>query len=153
MGELVVTFHDYGVPQEASAVRFPIPDLNAGNFSAQAALITTLINALNDEVVIGVMTKEEIIASRATFEIEQPASQFAQRETKWLVRYQDATTFDRYSLEIPTANLVKLDPASNERADLTEAKMAAFKDAFEALVKQNGHAVTVIDILFVSRNL
>ena len=154
MGGCLLTYMDYGKPQEASHVEFPFPDLTVANIAAQSTLMDDL-SAACDAVVLGVRVKEEHRITTSEVAYSQPSSSFCQRELKWLVRYHDAINGDKYSLEIPTADLAKLDPETNDQADMTDEDIMAFVAAFVALatVGPNNHAVLVDDILFVARNL
>ena len=70
------------------------------------------------------------------------------------MRYQDATTFDVYSCEIPGANLTLLDAADRGRLDLSVGAGADLVTAFEAYVKsKNGNAVEVLEVIHVGRNI
>lgn len=83
------------------------------------------------------------------------ASPLAQREVKWLCRYQSSTdsTAPVYRCEIPTADLSLL--ANNtEFLDLSAGAGATFKSAFEAIVVTPDaaeDAVTLLSVQFVSR--
>ena len=146
--EVRLHYADYG--GEISGVRIPIAAINVGNFAAMETKITTLAAAI-DAIVLGLRVKTERLARIATFEQAMPASPFAQREVKWRVKYHRNTTFKKGSLEVPTADLAKLSPDSNERALMTDSDIAAFVAAFEAGVQAGGEAVTIDDMYFVPR--
>jgi hypothetical protein len=152
MGKLNLTYHDFGTPQEAGKLALPCLDITAANHDAQDALKDALIVAING-ITLGVHTASSWVAEEAANAVIQPASQFAQREIKWLVKYHDNSTGEKYSVEIPTADLDLLLAGSDERLDLAGTEGAAFKVAFEAFVRTETHGVTVDDVIYVSRNL
>lgn len=79
----------------------------------------------------------------------------AARELKWLVRFQDDTTFGTGRLEIPTADLTAAPlVAGTDLADLADTQMAALVTAIEGAVRSvDGNTVTVLDVTLVGRNL
>lgn len=90
-----------------------------------------------------------------TMSMVPPTNQYYQRETKWLVRYQDNVTMDVYRTEIPCANLSLLGGHS-EFLDITTALSPGlvFKNAFEAqVVSEDGNPITVLDIQAIGRDL
>lgn len=149
MGSVQCWYADYGDPQEFSNVIFPIPDLTAVNFAATAAKIATLLSTL-DAIVIGVRFKTVILAQTVVQGAEEPSSPFAQQELKWKVYYHNNTSKKTATLEIPCADLAKLSPDSNERADSSDEDISHFITRFQAGVELEGEAVTVDDIKFVT---
>jgi len=151
MGKLIVTFKDYG--GEVSTATFPGSDLTEANITDELSQMTAIVTALGD-VALGKITKIQRVASVSPQE-DVPAALFsAQRETKWLVRYHDANTFEKGTLEVPCADLTKLDSADRGRADLTDSDVAAFVTALEAyMVGPGGNAIEVDEIVHVGRNL
>src|SRR5512147_1658351 len=95
--ELRLTYYDYGTPQEGSHVKVRGDDLTAANFDAQIAMMNTLATAI-DGITLGVRTKTEKMATVVNVSPTQPEDPFAQRETKWLVRYRDDTTGELLSV-------------------------------------------------------
>ena len=84
-----------------------------------------------------------------------PSNQYYQRETKYLVKYQDNTTLDIFRCEVPCANLSLLSNNS-EFLDITTALSpgAVFKSEFENFVlSEEGNAVTVLSVQAVGRDL
>lgn len=84
-----------------------------------------------------------------------PSNQFYQRETKWLVKYQDNVTLKLFRTEIPCANLTLLG-AHQEFLDITTALSPGllFKTEFEAdVVSEDGNPITVISVQAVGRDL
>jgi len=146
-----VSIRDYG--KEISTAGFRGTTLNAGNFVAQLALQATLLGTLAD-ITLGEQAKTTVVAVETILSAAAPTSDLAQRETKWLVRYEDNTTHLVYNVEIPTADLAGHLLGNTDNADLANADIAAFIAAFEAYqVGPTGNAVTVVDILHVGRNI
>lgn len=155
MGKLVLTYRDYGTPGERSTAIFNGPDLTALSFDDEIALQSTLRDAVN-AITLGELTKVTRVAVESPQPGAMPASPFAQRETKWLVRYSDTVTGDKATLEIPCADLTKLDPTARDKALMTDADVAAFVAAFEAYVLSPGTGTRgntqVDELIFVGRN-
>lgn len=151
MSKYIVSYRDYGTPGEVSAVTFNGADLTAANIVAQTADADALRLAMQ-ELILGGVDKRQLVAWVNETKTA-PASAYAQRENKWLVRYHDNVTTAKQTLEIPTADLTKLDPTSNDKILRTDADVIAFIAAFEAFVlSADGNPVTVDDILYVGRN-
>jgi len=130
------TLQDYGTPgsgtgAEKSSWAFWISTLTAGNFVAQTGLVSALYTAALD-ITLGSQSAS-VIQAVATQSAVENTNPLAQRENKWLARYHDSAG-TKFTLEIPTADLSLLDMGT-EFADLTGTEMAAFKTAFEAVVK------------------
>lgn len=152
MGKLVLTYRDHGTIGERSTVIFEGVDFTAVNFDAQVTAQNALRDAVN-AITLGELTKVTRIAVESPQPGENPASPFAQRELKWLVRYHDDVTGKRATLEIPCADLAKLDPNNQDIADVTDTDIAAFIAAFEAYVLgPSGNNAEVDQIVFVGRN-
>lgn len=150
-GKYIITYKDFGTPGELSTVTFNTPDANAGNI---AALITDgdVLRVAMQKIMIGGVQKRQLVAFVNETKVE-PTNPFAQRETKWLVRYRDASSKNAYSLEIPCADLGKLDPDNSGKALMTDADVIEFKDAFEAYHRSpEGNAAELIEIVHVGRN-
>lgn len=152
MGKLIVSIRDYD--GEASTVTFPTTDMTAGNFAAQAALITTLAAALED-IQLGNTQRYTRVVSVSPQGVGPSADVDAQRERKWLVKYHDGTTFEKAKLEIPCADSQFLDPANRRIAEiLFPGDMRDFRLAFEAVVVGPGGNLAVVDeISLVGRPL
>lgn len=156
MGKMTLTFRDYGEPGEKSTCQFPGPDMTSGNFDAELTLQNTLRDA-TQAIVLGTLSKRVSVAVESPQPDTQPASPFAQRETKWLVRYRNTLTGEKASLELPCADLQFLDGSTVDKADLTGPEMAAFVAAFEAYVLTPGTGVRdtnmeIYEIVHVGRN-
>lgn len=138
-----------GLPEKGRC-RFNIVQLNAGNLVATQALLATLLTAIQ-AIVLGELNKEIIVLSDTWSSSAPAASNLAQRENKWLVRYTDTTTHRIFKSEIPTADLSLL-ANNSEFLDLSAGPGLAFKNAFDAVVKSiDGNAVEVISVQFVGR--
>lgn len=149
--KLTLTYRDYSEPEETGTAQFTGTTLTAANFDAQATLMNAL-RAATANITLGSLKKEARTAVETLSPGALPASAFAQRETKWLVRYRDDVTGEPFRLEIPCADLDLLDPAQKDKADLTGVEMAAFVVAFEAFqLSPNGNAVTLIEVRHVGR--
>ncbi len=127
---------------------------NAGNLAAQQTLAANLAAAV-DDLTIGELTKQQM----ALVILDTPAiptSPYAQRELKWLVQYQGATSGKLFSTEIAAPDITDNVVINTDVADLASTDWDAFKTAFEAYVKSpdNGtEAVTVVGARLVGRNI
>lgn len=152
-----VTFNDNtvrpnGTPENTNA-SFPITTLTAANYTAKASLIDALLTAIGS-IVLGVEAKEETVFLRSFISADPASSALAQRENKWLMRYHDAVTQQKFQVSVGTADLTKLMPHS-EFIDLTAGDGAALKTAFEAIVvspDNAANAVVLDTVQFVGRN-
>lgn len=141
-----------GTTPEKGRTAFHIVDLTAGNLVATQALLATLLTSIQ-AIVLGELNRERIILSDTLSSSSAANSPLAQRENKWLVTYEDATTHFLYRGELPTADLSLLS-GNSEFLDLTAGPGQAFKNAFEAVVKSRANnAVTVVSVKFVGRKV
>jgi len=118
-------------------------------------VLSTLIPAYDTAVeAISLMPKTNTAVNwyNEKYNTAVPTDPNAQRENKWLVRYQDTTNFALYRVEIPGADLsVGLVPGT-DFLDTSVSPGSDFVTAFEALARSpEGNAVNVIDITFVGR--
>jgi len=149
-GKYVVSYRDYGKPGEVSTVTFNTVDINAGNLAAQTADADTLRLAMEAIMTEGSVEQRQLVAFVNETKV-LPVSPLSQREIKWAVKYHDNSSLQGYRLEIPQADLSKLDAFANDKIDRTDADVIAFIAAFENFHRSpEGNAVTVDDILFVS---
>lgn len=145
------TVNSSGIPEKGRC-RFNIVDLTAANLVATQALLVSLLAAIQG-MVIGELNKERIVLSDTLSSSAPAASNLAQRENKWLVRYTDTTTHRIFKGEIPTADLSLLS-GNSEFLNLAADEGLAFKTAFEAVVKSiEGNAVQLISVQFVGRTV
>lgn len=127
---------------------------NAGNLAAQQTLAAALVGATVD-LTIGEVTKQQM----ALVILDAPAiptNVYAQREEKWLVKYQGDTSGKLFSTEIAAPDLTDNLQLNSDAADLSSTDWAAFIAAFEAYVRSpdNGtETVTVISAKLVGRNI
>lgn len=151
MSKLVCTYKDYGIPGELSTVVFTGVDLTNLNIVAESAAADALRLAA-EAITLGGIQKRALVAWENDTRVE-PSDPFAQREMKWLVKYTDDVTSQKYQLEMPCADLQYLDPNNSDKALMTAGPVAAFVSAFEAFQKSpgDGNPVTVNEILFVGR--
>jgi len=127
---------------------------NSGNLTAQTAAQAALTDAVAN-LSIGVVSK-------ATYGIQLidapgiPTNPYAQRELKWLVQYQAATSGKVFSVEIAAPDVTDNVVVNSDQADLGSTDWLAFISAFEAFAKSpdNGtEAVVVIGAKLVGRNI
>jgi len=128
--------------------------LTAGNFAAQQTLAAALATAIED-LTIGELTKQVALVPV----IDTPAiptDPYAQRELKWLVRYQGDSSGKMFSIEIAAPDITGNVVPNTDVADITSTDWAAFVTAFEAYAKSPddvAETVTVIDARVVGRNI
>lgn len=127
--------------------------ITAANFDAQHTLRVALTGAISG---ICGGTVQNTVESNVDVISNQPSSDpLDQRENKWLVQYHEtADPITTYRVELPCADLTKLDPNDRKHAQIGDAgAVDAFVTAFEAyILGPNGGAVTVDEITFVGRN-
>jgi hypothetical protein len=150
MGKHNLVFIDHD--SESSGVGVNMVNITAGNIAAQLALLATLRTAI-ENVVLGTLRSEQVIAVTDDIPGVAPANAFAQRETKWLVRGVDGAGFVS-TLELPTADLALLAGSSGEM-DITAGAGLAFVNALNAvwMSPRSGSAVAVEKVLHVGRNI
>ena len=136
---------------EKSTARFPGAELTAGNIAAQLGLVSDLDSA-RAGITEGTQNKSYIQTGEEAGSSARPAAASAAIEKKWMVSYSDDITGKMHRMEIPTADEQFL-LANTESLDLAGTEGAAFKDAFEAYVKVDGHAVSIQSVVLVYRNL
>lgn len=146
------TLKSNGEP-ESGAFRVPVITLTAANLVAQQALHAALAAAVAG-VTMGTVRHTTTLLEETVGTSNPAASNLAQRENKYLCRYHDVTTGQKYRVSLPTADLSIL-PNNSEFLDLTAGAGQALKDAFEAVVRSPGNAanaVTLDTVQFVGRN-
>lgn len=153
--------------REKSTTSFYTGNITGASLPATLTQFGALRNAI-DGITLGSVTNESLKVFDTKLANSPPADENAQRERKWLVVYEDDTAFfdaplnaipnsgyrKAFTFEIATAELTgRLLPNSDE-ADLTDAGMAAFVTAFEAIGRSPyGGVVNVVQIRAVGRNL
>jgi len=147
------TVKQNGEPETTTMV-VPCTTLTPANVAAQVTLGGNLRVALA-AVVLGNFLKNETTYARTLTGVGPAASTAAQRENKWLFRYHDETTFQKFQVSIGTADLAAL-PDHEEFLDLDDGgDGAALKTAFEAFVVSPSdptHTVNLDSVQFVGRN-
>jgi len=149
MGNVVVRLVDYN--KEKSTVKYPIPDLTAGNIAGILADVATLVAALQNitrcVVLSWYLTTEETVLSS----VEASPNTDAHRESAWLHRYTDAVSLEKFTLTTPGPN--DADQQTNsDFANLVDVDIAAYKAAFEALVQPGANNVVLQSLQWVGRN-
>lgn len=138
---------------ETTSMQIPVTTLSPANVAAQITLANNLQTALA-AITLGVFAKSESTYARNLLGVEPAASPLAQRENKWLMRYHDATTFQKFQVSIGTADLTLIN-LNTEFLDLTVDEGLALKTAFEAVVvspADSTHATVLDSVQFVGRN-
>jgi len=152
-----ITVNDHTVKSngqpETTSLQIPVTTLTPANVAAQITLANNLQTALA-AITLGVFAKSESTYARNLLGVLPAASPLAQRENKWLMRYHDATTFQKFQVSIGTADLMLLEDGT-EFLDLEGTEGAALKTAFEAVVvspADSTHTVVLDSVQFVGRN-
>jgi len=142
-----------GEPEVTSA-EVAITTLTPANVAATETLCGNLKTALA-AIVLGRFVKNTLTYARTANGAQIPATDpLAQRENKWLARYHDAVTFQKFTVSFGTADLSK-HKDNSEFVDLLTGDGAAFKAAFEAVVvspADASHATVLDSMQFVGRN-
>lgn len=141
--------------KESMQFSFPIAEINAANYAAAITAIGTFRTALA-AVTLGAVNVEKI-SCRRTSEVPPltPASSVAQREASWWCIFQDNVNGKRFSVRIPTPDLVDatLQMANTDTADLTNADWVAFKTAVQAIIRsEDNNACTLLSVHHVGKD-
>lgn len=139
---------------ETSSYSVPITQLSdSGANTAELILVGNLQTAIA-AVLLGTYTKKDIIFNRDIFTPGPASSLLAQRENKFLCRYHNPTSGNKFRISLPTADLTKL-TAHSEFINLASGPGAAIKTAWELVVvdPDDGTTLTILDSMqFVGRN-
>lgn len=164
-GELSFALRDYSKEQSGFTVHTGA--VTAISLPGLLTQIGTLRTAI-DGMTLGVVAKESLMAFNTALSAAVPTDENAQRERKWLVRYVDNLPFfddpinaipnagfgKVFTFSIPTALFVGTLLPNTDLADLTDALIAPFVTAFEAIARSPyGGTVDVLEIEAVGRNL
>lgn len=118
-----------------------------------------------DGIIVGTIATETLKVFETKLSNDLPADPTAQRESKWLVVYEDSLPFfddpvnaipnegykKVFTFEIPTADLSLLLP-NTDKMDISAGAGADFKTAFEAIARSPyGGNVTVLEVRHVGR--
>ena len=139
---------------ENSSFGLPGADLTAGNFAAQVALWDALRTAI-EGIIIGNQAEYSLKAVEAEVDDTNPASQYAQRELKWLVGWTNTSTGEKHTTEIATPDLTLL-VANSQVMNTAAGAGAQFVTDFEAVVRggvAGTNLVTVDYVRLVGRNI
>lgn len=148
LARLTLRYKDYTSENSNFAVRGT--PWTALNQDAQVALQDALIAATN-ALAIGALQETSRLAYTTEISAAPAVDPFAQRETKWLIVYEDTTSHKLYRAEIPCADLDLVD-AQGELA--LGAERTAFISAFQAYVlSETGGNVEIRSIRHVGRNI
>lgn len=154
-----LTILDY--TSEKSSHRVPSYQIDAANLATWLTGWGDYKTALA-AIILGTQQKESVLIYDTVLSNTPPASPFAQRETKLLVRYRGDTDGQLYTLTIPTPDLDALTFASGAlgNSDYIELAdggvMAAWVSAFEAVARSpenDAETVTVESVQVVGRNV
>lgn len=158
-GGLTFTFLDYD--RESGSTNLQTGAVTAVSLPSLLTQIGTLRTAIAG-ITLGTISGESLYAFRTRLSNQPPTDPLAQRESVWIVHYEDVTAFfddpvnaipnagfgKNFTFAIPTADLSGDRLLTNsEDADLAETSIAAFVTAFEAIARSPyGGAVNVTRI-------
>lgn len=125
--------------------------LNATNHDAQIALQDTLHAAVG-AITLGQIWQYERVAQSHKLSQVKPTNKAAQRECKCLVTYEDTVLFRRYSIELPTFDLLLLKDGTDEM-EIESGAGLAFVNALEAyaLSPVTMHPIKVLKVTHIGR--
>lgn len=149
--------HLYGLTfldnsREKSTFQAHMAAITALNIAEKLADMGDLRLAI-EGITLGTVIGDKWVGDITKYAETLPASVEAQREKKWLVRYQDDVNLAIYTVEIPTADLSLLQ-TNSDLMIIDAGAGATFVAAFEALVvSPEGNNITVLDVRYVGRSL
>lgn len=118
--------------------------------TAVGALVTALEAVILGSDLRAVQTTPTVIDAGSAV---PPADENANRNNKWLFRFQDSTTAKIYSHEIGTADNTALPSPTTDFLDLSAGVGLALKTAFDAVWKSPvGNAGVLLSVQQVNRN-
>jgi len=147
-----VSVLDYS--EESSSTNFSIGAITAVSLPGFLTQFGSWKTALGN-IILGTVSKDRWVGDATDISNTPPATANAQIELKWLVSYEGATTKKKFRQELPTADPSKT-IAGTDKADMTDADIAAYVTAFEAVAKSpddDAEGVNVLDISLVGRNV
>lgn len=146
-----LTYVDYS--DEKSSFQFNFGAITAISLPGFLTQFGAFRNATN-AITLGELVSDQWVGDQTKYNNAPPTNVNAQRERKFLVTYEDVTTFALYRLEIPTADLTGRMIPDTDLVDLTNTQIAAWITAFEAMCKSpEGNDVNVVRIQAVGRNI
>lgn len=139
---------------ETSGIEFRIREMTAATIAAVLTELATLGTAI-DDLSSGTMIRSAATQDRSNFNAAPPTDPNAQRERKWLVRYQDTVNLKYGQVEIPVAFVdATVKTAGTDKANFAAAQWTSFITAFEATARSvDGNTVNVLEAILVGRNL
>lgn len=159
------TIIDYD--REKSPMGFNMAAITAASLPGALTQFGALRTAIGG-IILGSVSDEALYVNRTKITNVPATNPSAQRERKWLVKYEDTTQFfddpvnsipnagykKQFNVEIGTANFTSTNlPNNGDEANLADTAIAAFVTAFEAIARSPyGGAVNVTQILAVGRN-
>lgn len=147
-----VTVLDYS--EEKSGTNFSIGAITAVSLPGFLTQFGSWKTALQN-VILGTVSKDRWVGDSTDISNTPPTSPNAQVELKWLVTYEGASTKKKFRQELPTADPSKT-VAGTDIADMTDADIAAYVTAFEAVAKSpdnDAEGVNVLDMRLVGRSI
>lgn len=148
---LTMTFGDASREEASSRLNVRV----LADYAAYQAAIAAYEAAVNDVIAGAIFNRNSFLSTRLTN--VYPTDNRAQRENKWLVRFQGDTTLNVYTFTIPTADPGLVDMiAGTDFMDISQGDGLALAGAIEALVDTPDNVVetiTVLSIEYVGRNL
>lgn len=162
-GRLTFTMLDHG--SEKTTMSLHTGEVTAVSLPGLLTEVGDLRTAI-EGLILGNVHKESLSVFDTVLENDAPADPFAQRETGWLITYEDNLPFfddpvnaipnegfgKKFTLFLGTADLALL-PAGDDEVPLNQAQAAAFVSAFEQTARSPyGGTVTVFSIRHVGRN-
>lgn len=149
----VYTQADYsGEDSHTKIYNGAVTAVSIGGFITEFGQMRDAIDAISK----GTMTKEMWVGDATELSNVLPTDVYAQREIKWLVRYQDNVTKNVYTLTIPCADPTGRLLPQSDMANLAQTEMAAFVTRFQSFARSpesDQNNVTVLSIELVGRNL
>jgi len=149
MSRVTLSGLDYSLEPTSSS--FNLVDLTAANFTSQGVVLGSVQAAIQGVTLIAydgsqypayVVPREEVA----------PASPFAQRESKWLVKMVDTVNQQKSTFEIGGADLALL-VAGTDIMNISAGAGLALVTSIETNVRSNdGNTVQVTEIIHVGRS-
>lgn len=153
--EGVFTLLDYSNEKSHFTFGFgPITALTIADFLSEFGDLRTALG----NITLGTLVEDTWKGDVTKYSVSLPSDNNAQRERKFLVTYEDTTTYSVFRFEVPTAKFTttagSVFKPNSDDVDLTNTQIAAFVTAFEAIGESpDGNGVNVLHIRGVGRNL
>jgi hypothetical protein len=143
---------------ESASFGFTIGAVTALTLPGLLSAATDFEEAL-DGIVLGTVHRKVMTVFDNSFDPAINTAAANQKENRWLARYKDNVTGQKYRIEFPTADLslLPIDGGTGLRSeylDLSADPGLLFKTKFEGFVKSPGNyvnAVTLQSMQFVAR--